>query len=337
MAEIKPTSGVDDRIPLAAVLPLSSPFTLNVFPTNACNFKCSYCAQSLGSKETARIYGLDKSFMSLETMTKIVEQSKAFEPYKLLSFMGHGEPLLNRNLPKMIELAAKAEIARRIDIITNASLLTNELADELINSGVTNLRVSLQGLDSDSYYKTCGASLDFDKFIGQLKYFYNHKKPHMGLFVKIMDVSLPDGGEEKFYNMFDGICDRMYVEKVQPVYHAVSVQNSGNENIKYDRYGNAHPSRKVCPLIFFSLAVWPNGDVQPCDAIYKPSLLGNVHNSELHKMWNGYELREFRLQHLKGKKETITGCRDCCAPDDVSHPADILDGHEEAIIKAYMS
>jgi radical SAM protein with 4Fe4S-binding SPASM domain len=331
MAVIKPISGAEDRVPLAKAAPLASPFTLNVFPTNRCNFRCSYCAQSLGPAGLEKTYGMDKLSMELETMAHVVEQSKSFAPYKLLSFMGHGEPLLNRDLPKMISLASEAEIARRIEIITNASLLTRELADELIASGLTNLRVSLQGLDSDAYRKTCGVALDFDRFLERLEYFYTRKKPGMGLFIKIMDISLPEEGEEAFYRIFDGMCDRMYVEHVQPVYHAVPVSAAAVTRA-YDRYGNTHAPRKVCPLAFFSLAVWPDGGVQPCDAIYKPMPLGNVYSSVLSEMWNHETLRQFRIRLLHGEKEEMRGCAVCCAPDDVSHPLDVLDGNTEEII-----
>ena len=335
MAQVKPISGVDDRVQLADALPLKSPFTLNVFPTNACNFRCSYCAHALGDKKLEETYGVDKSLMSVSTMEAVVEQSKRLGPYKLLLFLGHGEPLIHKDLPKMIELASKAGIANRIEIITNASLLTHDLTDRLIDSGLTNLRVSLQGISSDMYRKTSGVSLDFDRFIERLVYFYNKKKPHMGLFVKVMDVSLDTGEDEKFYAMFDNICDRMYVESVQPVYHAVNIQEGTDSGMRYDRYGNAHPPRNVCPLIFFSLSVWPNGDVQPCDAIYKPCNLGNVHSTTLSEMWQGSTLNDFRIAHLSGKKAMQPGCINCCAPDDVSHPADVLDGHEARLINKF--
>jgi len=333
---IKPISGADDRVPLAQALPLRSPFTLNVFPTNACNFKCSYCAHSLHTDVLEKTYGLDKQYMSVDTMALVIEQSKSFEPYKLLSFMGHGEPLLCRDLPKMAAMAAEAGIAQRIEIITNASLLTHTCSDALIDAGITNLRVSLQGLDADAYRKTSGAALDFKEFMEQLSYFYRKKKPGMGLFVKILDVSLSAGNEEVFYKMFDAISDRMYIERVQPVYHAVSV-SGGSRTECHDRYGNTHPPRKVCPLTFFSLAVWPNGEVQPCDAIYRPCLLGNVKETTLPEMWQGETLRQFRLQHLSGGKEKLAGCTVCCAPDDVSHPLDVLDDQAEALAERFLA
>jgi hypothetical protein len=51
-----------------------------------------------------------------------------------------------------------------------------------------------------------------------------HKKPGMGLFVKIMDVALPPGGADEFYKRLDGKRGRMSVEYVRPVYHVVDVK-----------------------------------------------------------------------------------------------------------------
>ncbi|MDR1377962.1 MAG: radical SAM protein [Synergistaceae bacterium] len=338
MAHIKQISGVDDRVELAEVLPLKSPFTLNVFPTNACNFKCVYCAHSLDDATILKEHGLDKSFMSMDTMRKIVEQSKVFEPYKLLSFNGHGEPLLNRDLPDMIALANKANIARRIEIISNASLLKREYADRLIESGLTNLRVSLQGLNAESYKKTSGVDVDFDKFLAQLEYFHKNKRPEMGLFVKIMDVSLSDGDKQRFYEMFDGISDRMYIEYVQPVYHTVELssdQSNSDVQRKYDRYGNAHTARVVCPLAFFTLNVWPNGDYDLCDAPYKPCALGNISQLTMREMWDGETLRNFRYRLLCGERYTLEGCKNCVAPDDCSQPLDVLDNYVEQLKPFY--
>lgn len=337
MSKIEPISGHNDRVELENVLPLSSPFTLNVFPMNACNFKCNYCAQSLGAAGIKQYNNFDLSEkMTMETFEKIVEQSKKFDkPYKLLSFMGHGEPLLNKDLPKMIKLAKDNNIAQRIEIITNGSLLTNSLSDSIIDAGITNIRVSLQGLSAEQYKKTSNIDINFEEFLSNLEYFHNkagEKNAH--LFVKIMGCSLKEGEEEKFYQMFDKISSRMYIERVKPVYDGVEFTKNITDLVT-DRYGNSHEPRLVCPLAFFSLAVWPSGDIAPCDAIYKPIVLGNVNKDDLSEVFNGIENNIFRLKLLKGKKNLMEGCKICCAPDDVSHNKDELDGSAEILIEKY--
>jgi radical SAM protein with 4Fe4S-binding SPASM domain len=332
MTQLKSNVESPDRVPLAESLPLASPFTLYVFPSNACNFRCAYCAHSLSDNELLRAYGVKNEMMSLDTMRLIVEQSAEFAPYKLIQFVSQGEPLLNRDLPQMIKMAAQAGIAKRIETITNGSLLTHEYSDALIESGLTNLRVSLQGLDVETYRRTCGVALDFDVLLERLEYFYRHKKSGMGLFVKIMDVALPPGGADGFYKRLDGKCDRMSVEYVQPVYHVVDVKPRMTLR---DRYGNEHFPRFVCPFPFYQLCVWPDGGVQPCDAIYRACTLGNVHNTALSGMWNGEKIRDFRSAQLRDGYKSLPKCENCCAPDDCSNPLDVLDSDRERLIKLF--
>lgn len=337
MATIEPISGYNDRVNLKEVLPLSTPFTLNVFPTNACNFKCNFCAQSLGAKKMKEIYNYSVSeVMSLDTFKKIVISSKKFNnKYKLLSFMGHGEPLLNKDLPNMIKMAKEYDIADRIEIITNASLLTPEMSDSLIEAGITNIRVSLEGLSSLKYKKISNVNIDFNKLLENLKYFHeNGKKNGSNLFVKILNCTLEEDEEKKFYEIFDLISTKMYIEEVKPVYAHVE-KTKDITNITTDRYGNYHQPRIVCPLAFFTMAIWPNGDIAPCDAIYKPITLGNIHNDELVDVFNNIKITNFRLNLLSGNKNKMFGCSKCCAPDDVSHEKDELDSVKNELIKEY--
>ena len=334
IAEIKPISGVDDRIRLADVVPLQTPFTFNVFPTNYCNFRCNYCAQSLGASKLEEEYGFIYETMPLEVFSRAVEQMKRFsEPFKLLSFMGHGEPLLNQDLPKMIHLVKESGVAQRIEIITNASMLSHDLSKSLIEAGLSTLRVSLQGVTSEKYKKIANVNVNFEELLGELEYFSSIRK-NCKLFVKVVDTSLEEGEEQCFYKLFENVADRMYVERIQPVYAGVDYKEHVR-NIVVDRYGNEHEKRMVCPLTFYMMSLWPNGDIVPCDAIYKPLILGNVQNEELLTMWNGLELKEFQRMQLAQKRNLHMGCCRCCAPDDVSHPLDVLDGDASEIMKKY--
>lgn len=337
MAEIAPPSGYNDRVVLRDAVPLQTPFTLNVFPTNACNLKCSYCVHSMGkARFDAYPHMKGKPNMSLDTFKSIVEQSQGFnDRYKLLSFMGHGEPLVNKDLPEMIRIAKRADIAQRIEIITNGVLLTKELSDDIIDAGVNNVRISLQGLSAQKYLEVSGIEADFEAFLENLQYFHEAGADKGSrLFVKVLDCSLDDGEEEAFYEMFGPISSRMFIEFVKPVYDGVE-QTQDLNNLTTDRYGNEHQQRLVCPLPFFTLSVWPNGDVAPCDAIYKPKLLGNVNQDDLVEMFVGDQNNRFRLQLLNNDKPMMAGCAKCCAPDDVSNELDVLDGHNAEVSEKF--
>ncbi|MBU3176434.1 radical SAM protein [Clostridium estertheticum] len=332
VSEIKPIYG-NDRIKLAESIPLSTPFSMFVFPTTYCNFKCIYCGHSLGHSKMKEKYDFVPQNMSIETYKEIIEQIKEFpDKLKMLSLTGQGEPLINKELPLMVKLAKEANIAERIEIITNASLLTKEMSDALIEAGIDTVRVSLQGLSADKYKKICGASIDFEQFMKNIKYFYSRKKT-TNFFVKIMDVCLDVGEEKKFYELFGDCTDRMYIEKMLPAYEGVDITK--DMSVEYDRYGRKNKKRIVCPLPFYMLGIFPNGDVEPCDTIYKPTVLGNVREDKLINMWNGKSLREFRQIQLKGERCGNKRCSTCCAPDDVSHPEDILDDDSEKLLNLF--
>lgn len=330
VAEIKPICGLD-RVSLSSVIPLETPFTLFIFPTTFCNFKCNYCGHALGYEEMKKKYSFEPQMMSTGTFEKIIEQTKEFnQKFKMISLTGHGEPMLNPNLANMIKIAKENDIAERIEIISNASLLTEELSDKLIDSGLDVLRISLQGLSSQKYKEVCNFELNFQELVKQIGYFYKNRK-QCKVHIKIMDIALNNGEEKYFYELFGNISDRMYIEKCRPVYDGVSYEESAYQIA--DRYGRVHKKRKVCPLPFFMMGIFPNGDVEPCDTIYKPTILGNVHNTTLLEMWRGKELNEFRKMQLEKKRCTNKKCEVCCAPDDVSHPEDDLDNDAENLLK----
>lgn len=330
-SEIKPIYGTE-RVRLAEVVPLDMPYSAFVFPTTYCNFKCAYCGHSLGHKEMKKQYDFVPEHMTMDTYRLVIEQLQEFpRPLKMLSLTGQGEPLLNPHIAEMVALAKEKGVANRVEIITNASLLHNKLTDDLIAAGLDTLRISLQGLSAKKYKEICGATVDFEAFLENIRYFY-HQKGKTNLFLKVMDVALEKGEDEKFYDMFRNCTDRMYIEHMLPAYDGVEMTK--DLAITTDRYGGeVKEKHKVCPLAFYMLGVFPNGDVEPCDTIYKPVVLGNVHEDRLLHMWQGEKLRDFWQLQLTGARSENKRCANCCAPDDVAHPEDYLDEYADEIMK----
>ena len=172
--------------------------------------------------------------------------------------------------------------------------------------------------------------MDFDEFVENIRYFYAHKK-QTNLFLKVMDVALDEGEDEKFYELFADCTDRMYIEHMLPAYDGVEmtkdmVIETDRNGIKTDRI------YQVCPLAFYMLGVFPNGDVEPCDTIYKPIVLGNVHSGRILDMWHGEKMHEFWRMQLEGRRSENKRCAICCAANDVAHPEDHLDDDADAIL-----
>lgn len=330
MAEIKPLAGLERQC-LKDVIPLRTPYAVYIFPTNLCNFMCNYCGHSLGLSEMKKEYDLCAENMSIDTFQRVLDQLKEFpDQLKVISLTGHGEPLVNRELEQMVAYAKKSKVTKRIETISNASLLTHERSEQLVDAGLDCIRISLQGLSTEKYQEVCKRKIDFSKLVEEIQYLYNHRK-QCEVFVKIMDTVLEEGEEDTFYRMFHSISNRMYVERCRPVYSGVGLTEQ--MECQADRYGRKHDPRIVCPLCFYMMGIHPNGDVTPCETIYKPLILGNVYEDTIIHMWNSEENKAFQKMQLRKERFQNGGCARCCAPDDVAHPEDVLDGREEELLK----
>lgn len=109
------------RVSLVTSIPLPAPYTIYVEPTNACNFKCIFCPESLPNYK--EITGGTKR-LSMETWFNIQRDIIELGHLKTLNFYMLGEPFLNKDLLGFVRLARNSNIADRICITTNGSMLS---------------------------------------------------------------------------------------------------------------------------------------------------------------------------------------------------------------------
>ena len=137
----------------------------NVFieVTNHCNLLCETCPRTFVTYEEPRT-------LAWEDFLRIVAQFPEMERAVL---HGIGEPLLNKDLPRMIAHLK----ARGVTVLfnTNATLLNEDWARRLIEAGLDELRVSVDGADPRTYALIRGAPL-FHKVVGNLKRFVEIQK-----------------------------------------------------------------------------------------------------------------------------------------------------------------
>ena len=132
----------------------------NVFieVTNYCNLLCETCPRTFVTYEAPRT-------LAWEDFLRIVDQFPEMERAVL---HGIGEPLMNRDLPRMIALLK----ARGVYVLfnTNATLLSDEWSHKLIEAGLDELRISIDGANPKTYALIRGAPL-FHKVAQNLKRF----------------------------------------------------------------------------------------------------------------------------------------------------------------------
>lgn len=328
---IKPSYD-EKRTCLGEVYPLHTPFTVIIDVSEACNFRCQYCFRSQDDSK-AWGYAGKKELMKWELFKKAIQQIQGFpEEVKTISLSNHGEPLCNRKLPDMVRYIKKQRITSRVSIHTNASLLDEQYAKELAESQIDRIVISLQGLNAEKYLSVCAARIDFEVFYQNLEMLYRYKK-NTEICIKIMDVALEEGEDESFYQLFSPIADRVFIEKMVPIWKDVDFEKIKDEkHLAYNKYGEGFPPQKSCPLIFHTIVISPNGDVYPCTQLLTPYILGNICENNLVDLWNS-EMRK-KLLRQQCTCDTPQICSDCfIRQNSIFTKEDMIDDYREQILR----
>jgi GTP 3',8-cyclase len=119
-------------------------YDLRISVTDRCNFRCVYCMPK-------EIFGSDFAFLrrdELLTFEEIARVARAFvrngaEKIRLTG----GEPLLRRDLERLVEMLRAIDGVRDLTLTTNGSLLTLGKARALKSAGLDRVTVSLDSLD----------------------------------------------------------------------------------------------------------------------------------------------------------------------------------------------
>lgn len=323
------------RTKLADVLPLDTPFVVQIFPIYACNFKCNYCIFQL--PKTKRGFISDKVAMDLGLFKKCIDDMTKFpNKIKVLRFVGIGEPLLHPKIAVMVEYAASKKVAKTLEMLTNASLLTPKMSDSLISSGLSRLVVSLQGTTKQKYKDVCRADIDFEKFLENLRYFYNHRGDAQ-MYIKIIDCALDGKADEKrFYQLFGDICDTMAIEHTVPIHSGVDYKKViKGKDMSVTQFGLPVSEVKICPQAFFHFQINPDGKVVPCYSFEYPGIMGDVNNQSIAEIWNGKKFQNFRRTMLDGVKKVGKICAQCELIKYRLFPEDVLNDDAEKLKKFY--
>lgn len=322
-----------NRTKLSEVIPLETPYIVQVFPVYNCNFRCNYCIHSVPVEK--REYISEKVSMDFELYKKAIDDLCEFpRKIKMLRFAGTGEPLLHKDIAKMVEYAAKKQVADSIDIVTNGSLLTKELSQKLIKANLSRLRISIQGIDSLSYKNISGVNFNFDKFIENLTYFYQNKQDTQ-LYIKIIDCAIEKDQENKFFEIFGDICDTIAIEHLLPAVSQIDYSSISNNSINLTQNGANVQEVEVCPQPFYLMQINPEGNIVPCCAMETAYIAGNCKEDTLYNIWNGQKFNDFRKTQLAKQKQIYTVCNKCKQYKFAMFTEDILDNASTRLLSLF--
>jgi len=302
----------NNRNRLEEVIPLETPYTLAIDPSNLCNFRCDFCAIQSKKEELP----FRKQLMDKKLFMKIIDDISEFpDKLKVLRINGQGEPLLNPDLPEMIKYAKDKKVAEFVEIITNGSRLNPEINVKLINSGVDRIRISVEALDGEGYQRMADVKMDFEAFRANIKDLHD-RSGNCEIYCKIVDAAVPtEEDRNRFFELFGDICDRIFIDNVVPLWSDFEELNQKMKVGKTGMHGQEIKNITVCPFPFYSLIINSDGEVTVCCADWKRKLVvGDLRKETLKEIWTGEVLRNFWIKLLQGKKNDFEMCRKCLLP-----------------------
>lgn len=288
------------------------PYMLQIEPTNMCNLACPLCP--CGRKELER----DPRHMKLEEFNTIIDD---MEPYLLfLVLWDWGEPLMNPDLPEMINYAAERDI--RTVTSTNAHFLHNEdFVGKILSSGLDSLIVAIDSHQEENYraYRQ-GGSLS-RAMEGLRKTIVIKKKLKSRTLINMRMVIMKQNEHELkvMRNLSRSLgVDLFTVKTLNPSCGSTLMdrellpRNHRYRRYEYDKVtGERIRVDAMCRRVWQMSNIFSNGDLMPCCYDYRGRMkIGNIFDEPLSKLWNGPAYRELR-EKIFNRKDAIPECRDC--------------------------
>jgi radical SAM protein with 4Fe4S-binding SPASM domain len=319
-----------DRVDLVKEIPLHRPLSFVFETSSRCNFSCSFCPSS--DHVLAKNVGFTRQDMTFDLFEKVVRDLQNFQDsIKIMHYHHMGEPLLNPNLPRMIRLAVDAKISSEHWIRTNGSLLTNDLIDQLVESGLTQIGISIEAINNEGYQKLVKQKDAFPKIYDGVSNLYKKSRGKCQIYVKIIDFGIPETDPNEFTKLFTPISDKIGIEYPRQWNGMISDTTLG-QGVKLTVNGDPLCTRRIsCPYPFFTMVVTSTGKCLMCCFDWSSqTIIGDANNESIIEIWNGQKVRDFWLMQLNGERYKNKACKDCL---DIFTPPDDLDGAREVLVK----
>ncbi|MBI3134000.1 MAG: radical SAM protein [Bacteroidetes bacterium] len=289
-----------------------TPMAVSIEPTTACNLRCPQCPSGL--RQFTRPTGNLKKELNTEILDKL---GKSLQH---INYYFQGEPFINPNFLELVNEARKRNIY--VVTSTNAHFISAETADKIIDSGLSELIISIDGTSQETYekYRVEG---NLQKVLEGAQNLLEAKKKRrvsyplvtfQFLVVSYNEHQIPE--IEKLARDY-GV-DRLTLKTVQ-VYDFENGNDLIPKQEKFARYKKDETGKLVlknkfrnsCWRSWSSCVITWDGTAVPCcfdkDAKHE---LGNLSKTDFKTIWRGAVNRSFQKQILKNRQQ-IDICKNC--------------------------
>ncbi len=133
--------------------PKAGPLYAQIGISDPCNHRCVFCWDHPPSeRETEPLkhrFGHERpGLMSLDTFREVIDDLHDLGTRRI-DMIGRGEPLLNKDAVEMVRYAKQRDMV--LQLCTNASRLTSDKADGLVEAGLDRINISMNAGTAENY------------------------------------------------------------------------------------------------------------------------------------------------------------------------------------------
>jgi len=266
------------------------PDIVQIESTNLCNAKCVFCPRD----EMHRRQGV----MDFDLFRKVVDECAALG-ITHVRVHNYGEPFLDKGLVEKVRYAKSKGIAE-VGMISNGSLITEELARGMIDAGLDAINISVDASGKEVFEAT-RLHLKYDDVIQNVKTLARLRNEsgltHPKLILSFVRQN-NSAEEANFIKEWSQVADKI---------HITDLHNwAGTLNAKSD-------VQFPCYRLWLTFTVLWDGRVSMCCADFDGRhVFGDLKSQTIAEVWNSPLYRAARRQHLESGGPEI--CRSCDLP-----------------------
>lgn len=275
------------------------PKYIEIETISACNAKCIMCP--IHEPDFKR-----KGIIKDSLFNKAVSEISNYSDWiNFVCLSRNGEPLLDKKLSFRIKQLKDAGV-KYVTFSTNASLLDKKMGLDLIDAGLDEIRISIDGYTKETFEKI-RKGLNFDVVKENTLNFINLRDQYgakLSIHIRLVEQ------KENLLEIVDW--KNYWLSKVLKTDTVTSkkAHSWGNKLTAYEnREGKLTPP---CISPFSTIEILYDGTVPLCGCDYKPSvILGDLNNSTIKEVWQSDIIEKIRAKHMIGDAYTIDICNGC--------------------------
>lgn len=266
------------------------PEIVQIEATNICNAKCVFCPRD----EMDRAQGI----MPMELFRKVADECAALG-ITHVRMHNYGEAFVDRQLVEKIRYAKQVGI-QEVGLISNGSLITEDVARGMIEAGLDAINISLDAAGKE-VFETTRVGLKYDKVMAAIERILRIRaelgrtRPKLILSFVRQDNS---DEEQAFIERWRARADKVHVTDLHNWAGTLHTQSSVNF---------------PCYRQWLTFTVLWDGRVSLCCADFDGrEILGDLRTSTIAEIWNNERYRAVRRAQLEHGGPSI--CQSCDLP-----------------------